>query len=156
MMRSLNLGFKNLALSLFALLLIFPSWPAHSQSSAQPSAQITIIAHPEVDHGAINISKLKSIFSMRYRQWPSGNTIKVYVLKDNNPTHILFTKKILQTYPYNLRRIWDRRVYSGTGTAPIVLNSPAEMLLAVANNKNSIGYLPESQINDRVKVLNLR
>lgn len=117
---------------------------------------IAVIANLGADTSDLNVSRLKSIFGMRTRSWRNGNQIQVFVLKDNNPLHILFTKKVLRTYPYNLRRIWDRRVYSGTGLAPTVVNSEQEMLKLISETDNAIGYISKRNIGQNVKVLEIR
>ena len=83
----------------------------------------------------------QNVIAMRVHQWPDGTPIKVFVLQDQNPTHNEFCKSILGMFPYQLRRIWDRQVFSGTGAAPVVVNSEQEMLNAVASTEGAIGYI---------------
>ncbi|PSJ15922.1 hypothetical protein C7H79_16365, partial [Nitrosomonas supralitoralis] len=59
-------------------------------------------------------------------------------------------------FPYQLRSTWDRLVYSGTGQAPITVNSAEEMLARVANTPGSIGYLWRVNINENVNVLEIK
>ncbi|KKN04326.1 hypothetical protein LCGC14_1098510, partial [marine sediment metagenome] len=61
--------------------------------------------------------------------------------KDNNPIHITFCKTLLGMFPYQLRKIWDRQIFSGTGVGPIQLNTEKEMIQAIADNKGAIGYI---------------
>lgn len=115
--------------------------------------RIIIIANKDVDTESLSTVDVRSIFAMRQRVWPSGETIKVFVFSDNNPTHVRFTKQILNTFPYNLRRIWDRRVFSGIGQYPTRLNTDQEMIETIANTTNAIGYIQREYLTDEVKVL---
>ena len=126
-------------------------------SFADPATDdIVVIAHPSVSQSSMQVSNVRSIFGMRSRNWPTGSSIDVFVLPDDHPTHVKFTKDILQTFPYNLRRIWDRRVFSGVGQAPTSLSSEEEMINHIANSKGAIGYVHRSLIDDdRVVVLEL-
>jgi len=116
------------------------------------SAHILII-HPENNTEELSRNKLRSIFAMRTHQWSDGTPLHVFVLVDNASTHISFCKQVLGMFPYQLRRIWDRQVFSGTGTAPIMVNSEQEMLEKVARTKGGIGYVLPENINSSVKVL---
>ncbi len=98
---------------------------------------------------------LSSIFSMRLTTWPDGSAIRVFVLPDDNQLHSVFSKQILRLFPHQLRIAWDRLVYSGTGQAPVVLNSIDEMATRIANTPGAIGYLPKDTKDDNLAVLNV-
>ncbi|GLP99452.1 MAG: hypothetical protein VX829_08915 [Pseudomonadota bacterium] len=100
-----------------------------------------VIANVQVETKQLSKTTARSIFAMRVHQWPDGTPIKVFVFQDQNPTHNEFCKSILGMFPYQLRRIWDRQVFSGTGAAPVVVNSEQEMLNAVASTEGAIGYI---------------
>ncbi|EGL54960.1 MULTISPECIES: hypothetical protein [Methylophaga] len=100
-----------------------------------------VIANVQVETKQLSKTNARSIFAMRVHQWSDGTPIKVFVLQDQNPTHNEFCKSILGMFPYQLRRIWDRQVFSGTGAAPVVVNSEQEMLNAVASTEGAIGYI---------------
>ena len=90
---------------------------------------------------------------MRNQHWPDGSPIKVFVLHDESPLHKQFAKTNLHVFPYKLRRIWDRNIYSGTGTAPITVDSEEEMMEAIATHAGAIGYA--NQGSDYVRIINI-
>lgn len=148
--RSSNLGRRSIIVSVCLMLLGMTS------SAISSGPNIAVIAHQQVNATSLTPPRLKSIFGMRTTTWRNGQPIRVFVLKDSNPLHVQFTKNVLQTYPYSLRRIWERRVYSGTGLAPTVVQSEGEMLRLIAETKNAIGYIQHQNIDDKVKVLEIR
>ncbi len=87
---------------------------------------------------------------MRTQQWPDGQPITVFVLNDDNPLHKQFSKENLHVFPYKLRRIWDRNIYSGTGDAPITLDSEEEMIEVISTLAGSIGYANKGGDNVRL------
>jgi ABC-type phosphate transport system substrate-binding protein len=107
---------------------------------AEPAAP-AVILHPGVEVKALSRSELQAIFAMRRRNWPNGTPIQVFVLPDDHPLHQAFCKQILNVYPHQLRRIWDRGVFSGTGQAPIEVKSVEEMQDRVAAVEGAIGYV---------------
>ena len=90
---------------------------------------------------------------MRNQHWPDGSPIKVFVLHDESSLHKQFAKKNLHVFPYKLRRIWDRNIYSGTGTAPITVDSEEEMMEAIATHTGALGYA--NQGSDHVRIINI-
>jgi len=90
---------------------------------------------------------------MRTPQWPNGESVQVFVLEDSNPLHVSFCKHLLEMLPYQLRRVWDRQVFSGTGIAPITVKTEQEMLERIANTEGSIGYLLPENVDNSVKTI---
>ena len=86
---------------------------------------------------------LREIFFGRRTRWPDGSPLRVYVLPDQHPVHIRFAKEILGVYPYQLRSAWDRMIYSGTGTPPVVVDSLEQMLVQIKQTPGAIGYIKE-------------
>jgi len=107
-----------------------------------------VIASPHVKTNSLSLENLRHIFFMRVHQWPDGNPIKVYVLKDNNELHKQFCKQQLGVFPYKLRRLWDRHIFSGTGQAPTVLDNEEQMIKIISASENGIGYANKKIIED--------
>lgn len=119
-------------------------------TSATVSAQVLIV-HPDNTDTELSRTKVRSIFAMRSQQWSNGSPVKVFVLADNNPLHTAFCKHILGMFAHQLRRIWDRQTYSGTGVAPTIVHSEQEMIKRVAQTKGAIGYVSSDVVNLTVK-----
>ncbi len=109
---------------------------------------VEVIVNSDVPDQAISQSTLRAIFSMRMRQWPDGKPIRVYVLPEQSSAHILFAKEVLNTFPYQLKRSWDVLVYSGSGQAPSVAETPQEVLQKVSSTPGAIGYLPDDYLTE--------
>nr|WP_305909559.1 hypothetical protein [Methylomarinum sp. Ch1-1]MDP4522478.1 hypothetical protein [Methylomarinum sp. Ch1-1] len=86
---------------------------------------------------------LREIFFGRRTRWPDGTTLRVYVLPDQHPVHVRFAKEVLGVYPYQLRSAWDRMIYSGTGTAPIVIDTVEQMQTVIKQTPGAIGYIEQ-------------
>ena len=120
------------------------------------AAEMEIIANPKGATEYLDASTLRGIFGMRLSRWPDGTPIRVYVLPDDNPVHAKFTKRILNTYPHQLRRNWDRLVFSGTGNAPIQVESEREMLDRIRTIPGSIGYMESGKESANVRVIKIQ
>lgn len=121
--------------SLVALLVLIAS------IGAARGAGVDIITSPEIVAAPLDRAQVRSIFSMRLRQWPDGRAVRVFVLPDQHALHVQFCREQLGTYPYVLRSTWDRLVYTGTGVAPEVVGSEKEMRQRVLHTPGAIGYV---------------
>lgn len=126
-----------------------------AKSLAANAEEVVVIVPAGSSIDTLSKTGLRAIFGMRSRTWPQGGAIKVFVLEDDDPVHAIFSKQILHTFPFNLRRIWDRRVYSGTGQSPYVVKTEQEMHDKISGNENSIGYIRRNSVDAGVKVVNL-
>ena len=115
-----------------------------------------IVTNPGVTEKTLSVNSLRSIFSMRLKTWSDGTKIRVFVLSDEDQLHQIVSKEKLNVFPYQLRSTWDRLVFSGTGQAPIKVNSSEEMLDKVASTPGAIGYLWRANINENVNVLEIK
>lgn len=92
---------------------------------------------------------------MRTRSWPDGTPIKIFVLDDGDPVHKAFTKQRLNLFPYKLRRVWDRYLFSGTGQPPITVKDFEEMLNRVSSTRGAIGYINKGNVDERAHIIEI-
>ena len=130
------------------LLLVCLSLTAALLPKAARAASVTVITSPDRADMPLDRNLLRALFTMRVRQWPDGQPARVFVFADSNPLHDEFCREILGTYPYVLRTAWDRLVFTGTGLAPTVVRSVAEMRQRVADTPGAIGYVPSGNKPD--------
>ena len=111
--------------------------------SADSTTAVPSPSVQNVEQETYNRAFLRAVFTMRARRWPDGQGVRVFVYGQENLAHQLLCKKLLNMYPYQLRRSWDRMVYSGTGQAPIQVSSEQEMRDKVKSTPGAIGYVLE-------------
>jgi hypothetical protein len=117
------------------------------------AGSVQIIVHPDQASTLIGRTLLRSIFTMRLRQWPDGTPVHVFVLPDHDEATALFCREQLGTYPYVMRATWDRMVFTGTGLAPTVVNSEREMRERVRSTPGAIGYVRSADSSGNPRLL---
>jgi ABC-type phosphate transport system substrate-binding protein len=123
-----------------------------SLTAGQAQAQ-ELIANINLADGYLSRNEARLFFTMRLQHWTDNQPLRVFVLPDDNPNHKIFVKTVLGMFPYQLRRIWDRQLFSGTGQVPITVNSEAEMLQRVASTPGAIGYISEVPRDASIQVI---
>jgi len=120
------------------------------------ASELSLVLHPPPDITSLTVNQARSIFSMRIRMWPDGTPITVFVLPDNNPNHNAFVRKLLTLLPHQLKRNWDRLVYTGIGQAPIEVANEQEMLKQLRNTPGSIGYIKTGTEDESLRIVTLQ
>jgi len=135
--------------------LLFPALLTLFSSCAACADGLRVIVHPEAAAVGLDSSRVQGIFTLRDQQWPDGRPIHLVVLPDTAPLHQQFCREVLGVYPHQLRRIWDRRVFSGMAPAPRGVIDEAAMRREVAATPGAIGYLSREMSNEGVRVVPL-
>ena len=131
-------------LTLSTLILLLVCSPVYAQK---------LLVHPENKITTISQDTLRAIFSMRNRIWPDGSPITVFILNPDSKAHRQFCLNYLEIFPYQLQRVWDVMVYSGTGQSPIEVKSEVDMLKKISQTSGSIGYILKVEVPDNVKII---
>jgi hypothetical protein len=134
------LGRRRLCLHGMSILRIGASLALLFGTLNQAATALDIISHPDMAATELTRSEAVLFFTRRLGNWVDGQQVKVFVLADDDPLHQAFAKKILGLFPYQLRRTWDRQLFSGTGQAPIQVANEAEMIRRVATTPGALGY----------------
>lgn len=150
-----SLIIQQLICSVFLSLFFNPLVSAESATHSKSKLVFPII-NAQNKQTSISRNGLSAIFKMRLLQWKNGTAVTVFVLPDDNPLHKQFSKQILNVFPHQLRRIWNKAVFSGSGQAPITLKNEEEMKEKISSTPGSIGYLSIDTLNYRFKILEIR
>jgi hypothetical protein len=118
------------------LLLVLGLWSATALAGSTE-----VIVSGDRSGMAIDRDMLRAIFTTRLRQWPDGAQIHIYVMPDDSAVHDRFCREQLGMYPYVLRELWDRLLFTGTGLTPTVVRSEEEMRARVRGTPGAIGYV---------------
>jgi len=114
-----------------------------------------IIVHRAVKQETVTLNVARLLFTMRLLRWSDGKRVRVFVLPDPHPLHRLFTKQRLDLYPRQLRRVWDRHLFSGSGAVPVTVDSVDEMLKRVSETPGAVGYLPDGLATETVRIIHV-
>ena len=119
-----------------------------------PTQPIAVVVNQSVEIITLTPAQLRMIFAGRTQFWPDGSRIRVFVLPPESDIHQFFCRQLLNIYPYQLERIWQRVVYSGQGEAPESINTAQAMQDIIGQTPGAIGYLPAPEkINKNIRMI---
>ena len=100
-----------------------------------------VIVNAGVQSLAMRRATVRAIFYGTLTRWENGQAIVVFVLPPDHPATKEFAWSVLNVTPYSFEEKVGSMVATRDGNPPRVLTSEMEMIRAVANTPNSIGYL---------------
>lgn len=126
--------------------------------SAAPAAAAEMVVIVNKDNGnTFTKSMVEKIYKGDMTAWPAGGVVVAYDLPEGSAGRTDFTKSLLGISVSSLKAAWAMKLFSGKATPPKTAGSDGEMKSAVAANRNAIGYISASSLDESVKsVLTLR
>jgi hypothetical protein len=74
-------------------------------------------------------------------------------LLEKNPIRDEFYSKACKKEPSQVRSIWGKLIFTGTGTPPKEVDSGESMKKQVAADPGTVGYIDKNEADDSVKII---
>ena len=129
-----------------AIVLVFNSTPSFAQSDSE----YVIVANKQMQGTSINVGALKGIYLREVRTWGNGGgqIVPVDLAAAGSFYQNLFGKTYVQMQAY-----WLNMRIKYSVDLPVTKKDAEGVKQFIAENKGAIGFLKNSDVDDRVKVL---
>lgn len=114
-------------------------------------SRIAIVIGKNATHTLEN-NDLKNIFLGEIQNWSNGELI-LTVNQHSSITGSSFCNNYLKIQPETLYLKWSKLIFSGLISKPINCENDDEVKFEVNKNKNRVGYIDASKVDETVKVL---
>lgn len=122
--------------------------------SLQAFADVVVVVHP--DNAATFTEKsVQRIFLGKVTEFSTGDVPTVLNQTPGESIRTEFDQNVLKRKTAQVSASWAKLVFTGRGVMPQEIGSDAEVIELIKQNKNAIGYIDSSSVNDDVKVVNL-
>ncbi|OUR93814.1 hypothetical protein A9Q81_15195 [Gammaproteobacteria bacterium 42_54_T18] len=117
--------------------ILFISAPSHSY------ARDTLYIITNTKNATQSLSKqdIQNIFLGKIQSFPNGNPAKPVNSSKGSPSRIAFMEEILKKTERSWRSHWARLLFTGKGKPPKEYQNPQDIIDAVAQKKQAIGYV---------------
>lgn len=120
--------------------------------SAAAADEIVVIINKENPH-VIDRSYLAAIYTGRMKGWPDGSPVFPLDQSDGSSVREAFYLHFIGRTVANMQAVWAQNIFSGKGLPPRIASPDSEMKRIVSTNRNAIGYIRASEVDDTVRVL---
>ena len=116
-------------------------------------AEIAVVVHPSNPINDISKSDLSRIYLAKSKAFSHGPEIQAFDLEKGQDLRDEFYKIVSKKTPYQMEAYWTKLIFTGKAAPPIVLTNSAEVVLAVSEDTDSIGYVDLESVDGSVKVI---
>jgi hypothetical protein len=135
-----------LALPLAALLVASPL------SSLATAGHLVVVVHPSNPVAVLSESDVMRLWMGKTRSFPDQVTAEPVSLRAGDGLRQRFETLVLNKSPNQVRAYWAQQIFTGRGTPPRELSTPADVRRFVASNPSAVGYLEPEMVDASVKV----
>ena len=117
--------------------ILFISVPSHSY------ARDTLYVITNTKNATKSLSKqdIQNIFLGKIHSFPNGNPVKPVNSSKGSSSRKIFMKEIMKKNERSWRSHWARLLFTGKGKPPKEYQNPQDIIDAVAQKKQAIGYV---------------
>jgi ABC-type phosphate transport system substrate-binding protein len=113
---------------------------------------IVVIVHESVKTQDLTQQQLVDIYTLNAQNWGDGKKIVVTDFKGDGELREKFYS-FLAIKPNEIKRIWLRKQFSGSGTPPLTVSSEEEMIERVIAKPGTIGYVTAGRVPPKTRVV---
>jgi ABC-type phosphate transport system substrate-binding protein len=117
------------------------------------SAEDVAVIVNKSNTNAVDHALVVKLYTGAARSWPDGSPVFVVDQAEDSPARAVFYAQVIGKSAATMKAIWAQNIFSGRGLPPKLANPDAEMKNLVSANKNAIGYISASTVDDSVRVI---
>lgn len=116
-------------------------------------ADIAIVVHPNNPLANLTKEDAAKIFLSKTKIFPNGKEVSIIDLEEGDEIRNAFYEKVTNKSASQVKAYWSRLIFTGKGQPPKVAIDSDEVISAISNDENAIGYIDTDDINENVKVI---
>jgi ABC-type phosphate transport system substrate-binding protein len=116
-------------------------------------ADVAVVVDPSVPLESVTVEQLERLWLHRPDRYPDGVQLTPVDQESGSPIRKTFVEKVLWKSEVEVAEYWSRRMYSGKGRPPRQFRDDDAVIEEVTANPGAIGYIDETSVDDRVKVV---
>lgn len=121
--------------------------------SAPAAAEDVAVIVNKSNANPVDRALVVKLYTGAARSWPDGSPAFVLDQAEDSPARTDFYAQVIGKSAAAMKAIWAQNIFSGRGLPPKLANPDAEMKKLVSANKNAIGYIKASSVDDSVKIV---
>lgn len=116
-------------------------------------AEVVVVVNPANPIGQLDRAEVVELYMGRRTDFPNGRIALPIDLPPDSPLRAAFYRALVDKTDSQVNAYWARLLFTGRATPPRVLPDTECMLRTVGENIDAIGYLDETEVDSRVKVV---
>jgi ABC-type phosphate transport system substrate-binding protein len=123
---------------------------------AGPTAPLAVVLNRENPVTSLAVSEVQRIFRKQTRMWPHGEPVVPVDWDATSDVRQEFSRRMLNRTVREMADFWVQQNITQGLTPPSTLKSARAILRFVASVPGSIGYLPAGDVDETVKLIEIK
>lgn len=116
------------------------------------AADFAIIVN-KANASTVDRAQVTKMYTGDLKAWADGSPIVLLDLPESDPLRAQFATDVAGKSLSSLKSLWAQHAFSGRALPPKVLESDAEVKKLVAANRNAVGYVKSTSVDDSVRTV---
>jgi len=117
------------------------------------TADVVVVVSSDSPLQALSRDMLADLYLGRLDHLPDSGKVVPIDLSERAPAHDEFYREYLDRTPAEIKAHWSRLIFTGRGQPPESVRDGETMADVVAKNRNAVGYVDSSLVNERLRVV---
>ena len=115
---------------------------------------IVVIGNRSVPASQLSAGEIKKIYLGKKKVWSNGLKV-VFVKLGKGDVSKKFLKKYVKKNQGMFDKYWKKKMFTGSGTPPIVFDKEKDLVKYVSETKGAVGYVSAGSYSESVKFLSV-
>ncbi len=115
---------------------------------------IIVIGNRSVPASQLSPKEIKKIYLGKKKNWSNGLKV-IFVMLEKKEIAERFLKNLVKKNPSMYNKYWKKKMFTGSGTPPIVFDKEKNLVEYVAKTKGAVGYVSSKSYSESVKFLSV-
>lgn len=138
----MNVILRSILAAGIGVMIMLPAW----------AGDVVVIVN-KGNANAVDKAFVVKVYTGEAKAWPDGGPIFSVDQGESNPVRADFSSNVLGKSVSNMKALWAQNIFAGKALPPKVVDQDAEVKKVVSTNKNAIGYISASSVDDTVKAV---
>ena len=116
-------------------------------------AEIAVVVNLDSSVDSFSRRELVDLYMGRTQHFPDGSLVLRLDLPPDSQARSDFYRGLVNKSVAEVNAYWAKLLFTGRASPPQVISNSANVLKAVRENKNAIGYLDSKDVDKSVKVV---
>ncbi|MEO8248239.1 MAG: hypothetical protein ABI589_02620 [Burkholderiales bacterium] len=126
---------------------------AGATAAAAATGDEVVVIVNKYNPNVVDQAFVLNVYSGAIQGWPDGSPVFPLDQMENSDTRNAFAQTVLGKRPATISAIWAQHIFTGKGLPPKTVKADAEMKRIVSTNRNAIGYILRSELDESVRAL---
>lgn len=105
----------------------------------QSSDLLVVLANPK--NSSLTTDNIYMLYAMKQNVMPNQTRAALLIQPLSSEVSIRFFNEIFNSFPYQIKRLWDIAIFSGQSKRPITKDNNESVLAYIRQHESAIGYV---------------